>query len=335
MIKIENDLHTKIGNIKRITMERNNLKVVLLSYGASIFSIEYKGKEMTLKPDNLEDFLSAKYYYGKTVGRTSGRLMCPSYYIDDKAYVIKPYPEDEITKLHGGKNGFSFQDFELVEHHEGENGTHVVLRYISQDQEEDYPGELTLYVTFQLCDCGELRLEFLANTTKDTICNITNHTYFNLASSGTILNHEMMIKATDYVVLDERLIPQRKETVTGKVFDLNNSDLLKNRIEVLKDTPILGYDHAFMLQKNDKRLKLNDLDSNVELTITTDYPAAVVFTHNLLFVDSFDSAYGNGMYAGVAVECQFEPYGIHFKDWNQAILRKGDIYSHFVSYQFK
>lgn len=335
MIRVETDLNTTVGRIKRITMMRNNLKVVLLSYGASIYSIEYKGKEMTLKPNNLEDFLTSKYYYGKTVGRTSGRLMCPSYEINGTTYEVKSYPENEVTKLHGGKHGFSFRNFDLVEHHENEYGSHVVLRIISQDMEEDYPGELTLYVTFQLSDSGELRLEFMANSTKDTLCNITNHTYFNLAGTGTILNHEMLIKATDYVVLNERLIPQRKEAVEGKIFDLNQADLLERRINVLKETPILGYDHAFMLQENDKRLQLKDLDSNVELTVTTDYPAAVVFTHNLQFVDSFDSSYGNGMYAGVAIECQFEPYGIHFKDWNQAILRKGDIYSHYVSYQFK
>ncbi len=334
MITVEKDIVTKVGNIKRITMERKSMKVVLLSYGASIYSIEYNGREMTLKPNNLDDFLTAKYYYGKTVGRTSGRLMCPSYAIDHIEYPIKPHPEGEVTTLHGGAAGFSYRDFELLSQKEDETKSEVVLRILSEDMEGDYPGDLTLDVRFVLNDFSELLLEFSASTNKDTLCNITNHTYFNLSDSGTILDHEMMIKATDYVVINDDLIPQRKDPVKGTIMDLNEADLIRNRVEILKKTPILGYDNAFLLQENEKKVFLRDTKSNTSLTVTTDYPSAVVFTHNLLFVDSFDPIYKEGLYTGVAIECQFEPYGIHFPDWNQAILRKGESYQHYISYQF-
>ncbi len=333
MIKIEKGIQTSVGLIERVTMKHQDLEVVLLSYGASLYSVKFKNLEMTVRPDDLDAFLNAKFYYGKTCGRTAGRLIAPSYEIDGKAYPVKPFG-GETTKLHGGKLGFSYRHFELVSYEDEENLASVTFKIVSPDQEEDYPGELTLYVTYMIDQNNKLRMEFEATSTKDTLCSVTNHIYVNLDGKGSIVDHQVEVEASEYVCLNSDLTPLKKTTVENTPFDLRKRDSIHNRLESLRTTSIGGYDHTWIFDHKIGHALITNSDDSIRLDIQTNYPALVMFTHNVISPDPLPKRYGNGMQAGMALECEYEPGGIHFPDMNDAILRKNDTYHHWIDMQF-
>jgi len=330
-IQLKNEKN--IGEYSQVILKRKGIEATLFSYGASLYSLKINNREMTFRPDDLHEFFSSEFYYGKTVGRTAGRLVSPSYTIDDITYSVTSFPPGK-TKLHGGEHGFSFQKFDIIEHQDSAHESFVTFRYVSPDGEEEYPGELTLTVRYTIDDNWNLKIDYNAFSSKDTLCNITNHTYFNLSQDADILNHELRIDASKRVEIDNDLLPIKRVSVANTPFDFRQSALLRDRIEMLQDAPINGYDHAFLFSKPIGDLSLESKRSHVKLDVTTSYPAVVIFTHNIPFKDHFNPKYGSGIHSSIAIECQYEPGGIHFDGWNQAILRQGETYSHWTNYHF-
>ena len=131
----------------------------------------------------------------------------------------------------------------------------IVFEYTSRDGDEGYPGNVTFSVSYALVDGNELRIRYMAKTDKTTPINLTNHSYFNLAGAGadTVLDHELMVSADEYVPVDETLIPTGKlEPVQGTVFDFTKMTRIGARIEKLYDTGAKGYDHCYVLTKRGK-----------------------------------------------------------------------------------
>lgn len=333
MIHVEQKLKSSVGEVKRVTMKKNELEVVLISYGASIYSIKFKGREVTVRPDDLDDFLNAQFYYGKTCGRTSGRLLVPSYSIDGIQYPVKPY-KGETTKLHGGKLGFSHRHFELVSTSESDDLVTATFKIVSPDQEEDYPGELTLYVTYLLDQNNKLRIEYEATSTKDTLCSITNHVYINLDGEGSIENHHVEIEASQYVSLHPDLTPHKKSSVENTPFDLRQRHVIKDDLHALKDTPIGGFDHTWIFDHKIGHAVITDSKDDYRLDIQTNYPALVVFTHNVISPDVLPKRFKTGFQSALTIECEYEPGGIHYKDMSDAILRQNETYHHWIDLQF-
>lgn len=334
MIQVEKKIQTSVGDISRVTLKRGELEAVLISYGASIYSIKYRGREVTLRPDDLEAFLKAKYYYGKTCGRTGGRLIMPSYQIDGITYPVKPYG-GETTKLHGGALGFSFRHFELVEAKDIEGLSCVTFKIISADGEEDYPGELTLFVTYCVNEHNHLRILYEAKTTKDTLCSITNHVYLNLDGKGSVENHYVQIDASNYIDLNEDLTPRKKVSVDKTPFDLRKLTMIEPQLKLLKDSPIGGYDHTFLFDEQVGKAVIKDSKKELTLNLSTNYPAIVVFTHNAISPDPLPSRFGNAFQSALTVECEYEPGGIRYPDMNSAILRKDENYHHWMDLHFE
>lgn len=332
-MKHEKNILTQVGPIERITIERKNMSVTLISYGAAVYSIKVDGREVSVRPEELNDFLTSDFDYGKTIGRTAGRLIAPSYEIDGISYPVKPYRSDK-TKLHGGETGFCFRHFKVIETREDAQQSVVVFRYVSADGEEDYPGELTLDVIYTLDDRMNFRIDYQATTTKDTLCSITNHLYFNLLGYGDIMDHELLVKASTYIEGDHEGIPIGKVDVTKTAFDLRKPSNLGSKIRSIADTPAMGYDHPWLFDDKVGYAKLVDPTDQISLELSTDYPAVVIFTHNLVSPSKLPDVYGDGVYSSLTLECEYEPGGIHFKDFNSAILRKEDTYKHFINFKF-
>ncbi len=332
-MKHEKNIQTQVGPIERITFNRHGMEVTLISYGAAVYSIKINGKEVSVRPEELNDFLTSDFDYGKTIGRTAGRLICPSYEIDGIHYPVKPYRSDK-TKLHGGATGFCFRHFQVIDIKENDDISSATFRYVSLDGEEDYPGELTLDVIYTLDNDMNFRIDYRATTTKDTLCSITNHLYFNLAGYGDIMDHDLQVDASKYIEGDNDGIPLGKFDVTKTAFDLRKLVNLGSRIRSIMDTPAMGYDHPWLFDKKMGYAKLVDPTKTLSLELTTDYPAVVIFTHNLVSPSTLPAAYGDGVYSSLTLECEYEPGGIHFKDFNSAILRKEDTYKHFINIKF-
>lgn len=335
MIHVEKKiLKTIVGDIDLITLKSPTMEVALTSFGAAVYYIKVLNHLVSVGPQNMDHFLQSLVYYGKTVGRTSGRLILPSFKIDNKVYPIKPFKGDNV-KLHGGPTGFSFRHFKTVSSVSGETEGSVSFAYTSQHMEEEYPGKMNVLITYHLTNEMGLKIIFEADSDQDTICNLTNHTYFNLSTAKPhIFDHDITIHADHYLDIDKDVIVRAKKAVKGTPFDFNQKTNLGRRMQQMKDTPFMGFDHTWILKNQITKVEVDEVSSPVKLQVETSYPAVVIYTHNYPSPVTIEQFNTNGIHSSFTLECQYEPGGIHYPFLNQAILRKNEHYKHFILYQF-
>ncbi len=331
---VRKQVETNVGVIEMITLKSHDLCVELTSYGAAMYQIHFDNHDLLVGPKDLNTFLTSKGYYGKTIGRVSGRLVAPSYQIDGKSYKVVPVIGTK-TSLHGGKVGFSFKNFEVI----GEKITYeacsVSMKYVSADGEEDFPGELSLLVTYTLNDHKELKIEYDAVSNQDTLCNITCHPYFNFQKNKTnIENHLLQMKASHYLNVNQDYILNSKDEVANTPFDFNKLENLGMQTKKVLNTPFVGFDHCWIFNEKQDQVDLYDPESKIGMKIDTSYPSIVMYTHCKPAPTQLEQFDHNGVYSSIALECQFEPGGIHNKHLNQAILRKDEPYHQHISYTF-
>jgi len=228
---IRKQLETEVGVIEMVTLKSRDVCVELTSYGAAIYQIHMNNHDLLVGPKDLNAFLTSKGYYGKTIGRVSGRLVVPSYQIDDKTYKVEPVGAKK-TNLHGGKVGFSFKNFEIIGEELSPEACSVSMKYVSADGEENFPGELTLIVTYTLNDQKELRIDYDAVSNKDTLCNITCHPYFNFQKNKTNINqHSLKVHADHYLNIDQDFLLISKDQVKNTPYDFNTEMNLGDQIK--------------------------------------------------------------------------------------------------------
>jgi len=232
--------------------------VKITNYGAivtSIITADRKGNmaDIALGYNDVSGYMNAvdKPYFGAIVGRYGNRIAKGKFSIDGKEYKLAV--NNGENHLHGGVIGFD----KVVWDAKIDNPNSITLHYLAKDGEEGYPGNLDINVTYTLTEANELKIDYLATTDQKTPVNLTNHTYFNLKGEGegTILGHELMIKAKGFTPVDRGLIPTGKITpVSGTPFDFTTAKAI-GRDVVKKDQQLeygLGYDHNWVLDKGGK-----------------------------------------------------------------------------------
>lgn len=319
--------------IKQIVLSNKISEVTLISYGAGIYKYLFLGENIVITPKTIKDYMDDFTYYGKTIGRTSGRLVVPSYEIGEKTYAVKPYRSDD-TSLHGGSKGFSTQNFDVV----FKSDSKVIFRYISKDLEEGYPGQLTLDVTYELDQEGAIHIFFDAKTTQDTLCNITNHAYFNLNQKEALIDdHHIQINASKYLNIDERYLIKSVDDVSNTAFDFKDIKKLHKPLNDMKETAFKGFDHTWIfddLKDTDVKASAYNEKSHIGLNVYTSYPALVFYTHNNPAGIHLEGPYDfDALYSSFTFECQFEPGGIHHKNLNSGILKKDEPYHQFIIFK--
>ena len=300
-------------NVIEVILKNEYLEVHLLNVGASMFKLFYDGVDVLVGPKDIKTFIRKEHYYGKTVGRFSGRLPL-SFNKKGLNINLKPYKGDTST-IHGGENGFSTRKFSYVETKDNE----VLFTLIQKEEDDGLPGDISLEVKYELTN-NELKVSYLANTTKTTILNIINHGYFNLDQSKTILEHELQISADKYVVFDDEYNIKGIKEVDNTIYDFKDYVEIKKPLSHLKGTAFKGLDTIFKLNK-EKESNLYSSKNKTNMQITTNYPSLVVYTHNADSPDGLDY-YKLWPYAGVALECEYEPGGIMTDFLNDGILKK-------------
>jgi len=220
----------------------------LITYGATVAELHVPDKngkmgDVVLGFDNLPGYLGPHPHFGGAIGRYGNRIAKGKLTVDGKEYQLAI--NNPPNSLHGGPTGFDKRVWK-GEPVETKDGAAARFTYFSKDGEENFPGNLTATVTYTLTNANEFKLEYTATTDKDTVVNLTNHSYFNLAGSGDILKEVLYLNADKYTPVDLTLIP------TGEIASVENTPLdfrkpreIGARIAEIKD--IGGYDHNFVV----------------------------------------------------------------------------------------
>ncbi|HVM60562.1 MAG TPA: aldose epimerase family protein [Verrucomicrobiae bacterium] len=314
---------------------RNNHGVTasVMNYGATLVAFETRDRhghlgDIALGFDTLDDYVRRNSpYFGVIVGRCANRIAHGRFQLDGREYLLAT--NNGPHHLHGGLRGFD-KVWWRAETGKGKKPS-VKFSYQSPDGEEGYPGNLSVAVVYTLTDKNELVLDYAATADKPTPVNLTNHTYFNLAGSGTILDHEMMIASMRFVPVDGTLIPTGEiKPVAGTPMDFTRPTPIGQRINQLKSKPI-GYDHAYVLDGDEGRLKLaarvHDPESGRVLEVHTTEPGVQLYTGN--FLDgSIAGKRGHAypQHGGFCLETQHLPDAVNQPAFASVILRPGQTY---------
>ena len=270
------------------TLKSDAVEAHIMTYGAIIVSIKTADKagkmdDVVLGYDSLAGYLNdGKTYFGAVVGRYGNRIAKGKFSLDGHEYTLPL--NNGPNSLHGGTVGFDKHVWTGKEIPGG-----VELTLVSKDGDQGYPGTLTAHVKYTLHG-NALRIDYTATTDKDTVVNLTNHSYFNLAgasSGSSILDEEIMLNADHYTPVDAGLIPMGElPAVAGTPFDFRTATVIGKRIndndEQLKRGG--GYDHNWVLNGANGvekvAAKVHDQKTGRVLTVTTTQPGVQFYTGN-------------------------------------------------------
>src|ERR1700730_6038255 len=209
---------------------KSGMQVVISDFGGTVVSIKVpdrhgKSGDVVLGYDTLAGYQAGTASFGATVGRYANRIGGAKFSLDGKEYTLEK--NNGENHLHGGFNKVLWD----AEPAAGKSAS-LKIHYLSKDGEENFPGNLSVTVVFTLTDANELKIEYTATTDKKTVLNLTNHSYFNLAESGTILNHQLTLKASRFTPVDAGLIPTGElRPVASTPFDFRQATAIGSRIE--------------------------------------------------------------------------------------------------------
>ena len=227
----------------------NGLKAKVTEYGATLTELWAPDRDGTLADvvlgyDRLEDYVAAPFFLGAYLGRVANRIANGNSRSTVKTYRARgqPRPESSARRPEGIR-----QEVWTLRSTGRPSG--VTFSYTSPDGEEGYPGTLNVTVTYRLSDANELLIDYAATTDKATPINLTNHSFFNLAGSGTILDHVLTIRCEPYTPVNASLVPTGEiASVIGTPLDFTRPRRIGERIEEMRSVAN-GYDHNFVLDR--------------------------------------------------------------------------------------
>jgi len=316
-----------------------DIVIKITNFGGIITEIHTPDKDgksanIVLGFDNLDQYLAGDPYFGALIGRYGNRIAGAQFTLDDVTYNLAR--NDGKNSLHGGIKGFDkvLWDARVIGCDER---AALQLTYTSPDGEEGFPGTLKTVVTYELL-IDQLLITYEAETDKATPVNLTNHSYFNLAGEGTILDHILYLNASKYTPVDAQLIPTGElANVEGTPFDFRKPTPIGARINEVGGNPG-GYDHNFVLDKsqNEKALaaKLMDPKTGRFLEVYTSEPGIQFYTGNFLdgSLRSGDRVFVKN--SGLCLETQHFPNSPNQPDFPSTILRPGEKFASQTIFKF-
>lgn len=322
--------------VKRYTLSSDTLEVQIINLGATITSIRYTcdNRDVVLGFDTVKEYKEATTFFGATIGRCANRIRKGTFTLHDKEYTLAI--NDGSNSLHGGPTGFHQRMF----HAEIENDI-LHLHYLSQDQEEGFPGNLSFTVSFQLVQ-DTLSIHYQAVSDQDTIINFTNHSYFALQGhgEGCVTVQVLKMNADRYMENDEeRLVRGTISDVSNTPFDFLEGKTIGQDIHAWEDEQIRfanGYDHYFLFDpKQEHQVSVIDKNSQHQLTITTDLPGFHFYVPS--YEEAITGKQGK-LYEGhcaLCIETSFMPDAIHVQEEPETILKANKVFTSTTTYTFK
>ncbi|MGB9601600.1 MAG: aldose epimerase family protein [Limisphaerales bacterium] len=333
-------------NVEQYVLKNNKgMTVKIITYGGIITELlvpDRNGKfnDVVLGFDDLRGYLKGHPYFGAIVGRVANRIAGGKFKLGDKEYTLAK--NNGPNHLHGGIKGFDKVVWDAEPIYRSD-GVGVKLSYLSPDGEEGYPGNLSVTVVYLLSNDNELKIEYKATTDKETIVNLSNHSYFNLlgAENGLILDHELFINANYYTPVDDTLIPTGEiKPVEGTPLDFRKPTKIGTRIEQVKvgDNPS-GYDHNYVLNgggvKLDLAAQVYEPTSGRFMEVYTTEPGVQFYSGN--FLDSTLTGKKGVVYKkhhGFCLETQHFPDSINHPNFPSVMLKPGQMYTQTTIYKF-
>jgi len=314
---------------------KNGMKVQIINYGATVTSLKIpvsNGKliDVVLGFEDAESY-AASYnlpsvpYLGTTVGRYAGRINKGVFSLNDKTFQLST--NNNGNALHGGNAGFGKKAWNVTNITCGDNPA-ITFSLLSEDLDENYPGELHVNLTYTLTEENELKLEYNATSTEDTIINLTHHSYFNLdGHDSSVLDQTMFIDSDKMLEIDSDNIP------TGNFTDLSNHDF---DFRAAKKCPA-SIDNSFVLEPtNDVVAKLYSSKNNLQMSVYTDQPSVHIYVGGYCFdrlKGKEDTNYHSS--SGICFETQNFPDAPNHKHFPNSVLKKDSVYHQKTVYKFE
>lgn len=313
---------------------KNGMKVQVINYGATVTSLQVpldNGKfvDVVLGFDNLQAYLDSYSlpsapYFGTTVGRYAGRIHNAAFTLNDKTFQL--LGNNNGNTLHGGDFGFGRKVWNVTDLTAGENPS-ITFGLLSEDLDQNFPGEMHVYLTYTLTEQNELKLEYKATSTEDTVINLTHHSYFNLnGHDSTVSNQEMFIESDKMLETDQNNIP------TGNFIDLNNHEF---DFRTPKKCPF-PIDNSFVVNSKNEAARLISSINNLQMNVYTDQPSVHIYVGGNCFntLKGKENTDYNAQ-SGICFETQNFPDAPNHSHFPNAVLKKGDQYSQNTVYKFE
>jgi aldose 1-epimerase len=337
-------------DVYTLTNDRG-IQITITNYGGIIVSLRVPDRDgnlgdIVLGHEALEGYLKASRYFGCIVGRYANRIARGRFTLDGVEYRLAL--NDDPNHLHGGLKGF---DKVMWRAYDARTSAAVslALSYLSKDGEEGYPGNLFVVVTYTLNNLNELRIDYQATTDQPTVVNLTNHTYFNLAGSGDVLDHAVQIFADRFTPVDETLIPTGEVCeVEGTALDFRQPTRIGARIEADEEPIRLGkgYDHNFVVNGDPSTslrmgmlrpaARVHEPATGRMLEVMTTEPGIQFYSGN--FLDGSITGKGGQVYhrrTGFCLETQHFPDSPNQPSFPSAVLRPGEAFKSTTVFVFK
>jgi aldose 1-epimerase len=321
-------------------------EVRFMTYGGIILSIKTADRDgamddIVLGHDTAEKYFANPTYFGCLVGRYCNRIAKATFSLDGQQYTLPA--NNGVNSLHGGTRGFD-QYLWHAEPFQNGGGVGAVLSIKSPDGDQGYPGEVQAKVTYTLTDDNEFKVSYEATTTKPTVINLTQHSYFNLAGAkaNDILAHRLTIDADRFTPVDDTLIPTGElAPVEGTPFDFRQETAIGARIDGT-DTQLVrgkGYDHNWVLNRTGAGLqhaaRVVDPATGRTLDISTTEPGIQFYSGN--FLDGTITGKGGKVYVhrgGLCLETQHFPDSPNQPSFPSTVLRPGETYHSETVFKF-
>ncbi len=311
-----------------LTLDNGILRVGLLSFGATIHSLVYKGVDVCLGYDKLGQYVHEDGYIGASVGRHANRIAKSRFELNGQEFRL--CANEGENQLHGGKEGFSHRVWDF---RPGED--QVTFSLDSPHKDQGFPGNLRVEITFRL-EGSALRIEYSAVSDRDTVVNLTNHAYFNLGgqAGGTVYSHELQINAEKYTPCGPGTIPTGEISgVDGTALDFRQAVTLGSRLCDPRLEETKGLDHNFVLSGG-KAAALYCPETGIGMDVETSMEGMQVYSAGFLTPrpGKDDAVYGQ--HHAVCLETQHFPDAVNHKNFPSPVLKAGEEFSHWTQFEF-
>ncbi len=334
--------------VEAVTLSNGaGMSAKIMTLGATLQSLMVPDRvgrkdDVVLGYDTAQEYLSHPDYFGASVGRYANRIAKGKFSIDGKSYTL--VANDGPNSLHGGPKGFDKRMWKIDSVSSGPQAK-AVFSYVSADGEEGFPGALKVTATYSLNEQNELRLEYRATTSKPTVLNLTNHSYFNLSGSDArdVMGNMVTLHAERFTPVDATLIPTgERRAVAGTPFDFRTPHRVGDRIRDGRDQQIRfgrGYDHNFIVDGTAGSLRpaavVQEPVSGRTMEISITAPGIQFYTGNFLdgtFFGKSARAYRQG--DAICLEPGVFPDSPNHPDFPTARLNPGQSYINTIVYKF-